>query len=160
MSDLDVNVEVETSGDLSIAERLQARLDRRFQRELEAWGESDVLPSILRHWGEGWPTLAPSTVAGKRRRNFPLPSASSGFPLVGSGRLIAAATKRNAPGNIFEAKPYSLTVGVSGAVLPYAAAQQYGAGRIPARPYVRVYQESLDRLNETVTEELQKAIEG
>lgn len=87
--------------------------DRNFRQFTSRGGE----------YGTPWPVLAPTTLAEKRRNNWPRD------PLVRHGDLVHSITLR--PLAIERVRPDSLVAGTDD---PKAAYHQYGTRRMPARP--------------------------
>ena len=123
--------------------------DRGYQGVLEAWGRETLFPSIAARWPRtGWPPLAPSTLAEKRRKGYPA------TPLIRTGRLFQAATQPGAPGNIFNVGPFSVEFGVSASV-EYATYLYFGTFRIPARPWDDIPEEALADLDRRLSAEME-----
>ncbi len=80
--------------------------------------------------GGTWPPLAASTIADKQRQGYGM------MPMLWrTGELAESLSERNAPGNIFDARPDSLTVGTS---VRYAGFHQYGTSRMLRRSIVGI----------------------
>lgn len=90
---------------------------------------------------ESWPL---------RKRRYPHPI------LIKSGALMQAATGGGA-GAIQDVKSDSLTVGVNGSLIGYAAFHMFGAGKLPARPFVGAKDETIDAIGEMIADEGLKA---
>jgi len=140
-------------------ERIEQRLERGFTEELTRFGES-VLSEVYRQWPRlSWTPFAASTVRDKRWLG----------PLIRTGDLIAAATRKGVPGNVFEVTPFSLEMGVEPKSMenprgyPYAYVQFYGTrktGHIPSRPWSNLAVADTEPLDEAIHEALVKAARG
>ena len=86
-------------------------------------------------WGMAWAPHAPSTIA--RYGPHPL--------LILTGAMEAASTSSGVRGNYLEVNDRSVVIGVD---LPYAAAQQYGTDKIPARPFFDLPDEAIADLED------------
>lgn len=116
---------------------LQARLKNEGAVLTQIGG---VLEDDIRDWfdsrGAGsWAPLSPITQAEKTLLGF------GGMPdLVRTEALRNALTQREAPGHKFLVSPHSISVGVYGAVIPYALELNNGMAsrHLPARMLVNI----------------------
>lgn len=102
----------------------------------------------------GWPQLAPSTVAERKRLGI-----GGAHPILWrTGTLAESLMERDAAGNIFEVTPRGVKVGSS---IFYAGWHQDGTPHMPARPIVgltRNRQTALvKRLNDYIFEQVKQA---
>lgn len=122
-------IEINLSGDLFPAIRRLIKRLSDFSDIFEEWGEEVALPYVASQWPRpGWEPLAYSTIARKGRLGVSM-------PLLRTGKLYSAATRRGAPGNVFETRPMGISLGVDTATVPYAIYQHQGTATIPARPW-------------------------
>jgi hypothetical protein len=145
-------------------ERIEQRLERGFTEELTRFGES-VLSEVYRQWPRlSWTPFAASTVRDKRWQG---PLIRTGHLVA--GHLIAAATRKGTPGNVFKVTPFSLEMGVEPESMnnprgyPYAYVQFYGTrktGHIPGRPWFNLAVADTKPLDEAIHEALVKAARG
>lgn len=99
--------------------------------------------------GVPWATNAPLTVARK----------GHGDILVESGALEAASVG-DAPGHVEQIEGNQLTYGVDGTTdaggVPWAAVQQAGNDKIPARPFMGMSEAAIDKAAEVAADEEMK----
>jgi hypothetical protein len=133
---VEVDAVVTSTGDMATAlQNLSNTLQGGFKTVLEEWGERVALPWIGEHWPDPrWPALAEKTIKRKQRLGQPLEA------LVATGAMITAVMLRGSPGNIFEVTDHSITLGVSGEAIPYAARQYYDIAG--GRPWMEFDQHS------------------
>ncbi|HLZ20725.1 MAG TPA: phage virion morphogenesis protein [Ktedonobacterales bacterium] len=112
--------------DLSLAwEQIGEDLLADFRQNFDYEGD------LLDKQDDGWAALADATVLDRTRRGF-----GGEHPiLVRAGDLQASVTARGAPGNVFDVRADSLSVGSEDARAGY---HQWGTSRMPARPIVGI----------------------
>lgn len=94
-----------------------------------------------------WAELSPYTKKDRERKGY------GGLPdLVRTGELRAALTERDAPGHKFLVSANEVTVGVYGAVIPYAYWLDSGTARMPARMLVQARPETMERITQLILE--------
>lgn len=95
-------------------------LHGRLGRHLTDWARRNIKQEgrLLDDLPAGWPPLAPSTLARRRRLGL------GARPLQASGRLLAGLRQDAAAGSVLVGNP-----------VPYAARHQLGSG-VPRRPFL------------------------
>lgn len=91
--------------------------------------------------GNTWAPHAPATIA----MHGPHPL------LVVTGRMKASTTMSGQEGNFEEVTDNSIRVGTD---IPYAAAQQFGTDKIPARPFFELSDPFIDEIENAAVEYL------
>lgn len=81
------------------------------------------------------------------------------LPLRETYAMYAAATVRGAPGNIEIRTRQELVVGVSGAEIDYAAKQNYGTAKIPAREYLYIRKIRFTRVEQPAVDGLKRILD-
>lgn len=155
MSDLTLTITESGGSVLHLLMAVETQLERGFKPVLDRWAREVAFPYIAENWPrEDWAPLAASTVEEKARRGFPA------TPLIRTGKLYSAVTAPGTPGNIFQVDDFSVTLGVQGEAVPYAAAMAGGTGRTPARPWADLTGPPLVKLQQMIEEDLKMIVEG
>lgn len=99
--------------------------------------------------GKGeWAPLSPGYAAWKEK-NYP------GQPLLVREDILRSSLTGDDYFSVVEMEPMGLTVGTN---VPYAAAHQYGGGRLPARPVMDLDDSDVGRVAQIMRQYLDRAV--
>lgn len=127
-----------------------AELERTFHAPLKE-GLDKCAAEIRGAYEQNFDSASSPTYGGWPPRKDTLPHPL----LVLSGKLKAAATQQGAAGHVEENDGRELGVGVEkSSDLPYTHVHQYGWKAIPPRPYIDVSEQTVDKCEQHVADDL------